>query len=296
MRDQASNEKEPGLILRLMYADEDTPVAEIIGTALRGLDIKAQNGSLFLYPNTHFDYADHDVEAGEYIVTLVSRNSVDSKWLSDVFSQEQRNYLLMKGITLLPVVIDDSIPPSFLKPYQLFDLTSNEEAALHALTTKISQVPKINFTLLDYMAFENLVEDLLIRLGFTNINGPARPPGQHSPFDFVATYERLDPFGAPRAETWVIETKLYKVERVDLRTLHQITKYLHIQSAPNYSALITNGQLTSAAREWLQSSERERPIPLTIVEGTDLKRLLLNYRDLIDKYFSEPEMTDERSQ
>jgi hypothetical protein len=49
--------------------------------------------------------------------------------------------------------------------------------------------------------------------------------------------------------------------------------------------LVTNGQLTSAARDWLASAEAQSRIEIRVIEGTELKRLLLQHKELVNKYF-----------
>jgi hypothetical protein len=49
--------------------------------------------------------------------------------------------------------------------------------------------------------------------------------------------------------------------------------------------LVTNGQLTSAARAWLESAEAKNRAEVRVVDGPELKRLLLRHKELIYKYF-----------
>jgi hypothetical protein len=286
VQSKVTREQKPELYLRLMYSDEDRPVADTIKQALIKLHPATYSESVFLYDYLGWDADERDAEAGEYIVILVSRNSVESRWLRDLFSQEQGKYLLMRGITLLPVLVDDTSLPGYLTQYQVFDLSHDFATGVGSLVAKISQVPKINFGLLNADEFERLAVDLLDHLGFTIVEPESRLQASEARYDIVADYLSVDPFGGTRTERWLIELRLYKTERADLKALERFL--INILATPGryHAAIITNGQLTSATRDWLQLSNIQSQVPLRVIEGTDLKRLLLNYRDLVDKYFS----------
>jgi len=125
--------------------------------------------------------------------------------------------------------------------------------------------------------------DLLAMLGFTDMKqGWAI---EDKGIDIKALYPRIDPFGAEIIETWLVEVKFYHESRADLKSIHQLAGYL--SSLPEHckGLLVTNSQLTSAAREWLASAESKDRIQIRVIDGTELKRLLLQHKDLIHKYF-----------
>jgi hypothetical protein len=49
--------------------------------------------------------------------------------------------------------------------------------------------------------------------------------------------------------------------------------------------LITNGQLTSTAREWIEANEKSKRTSITIVDGTQLRELVLKFPDVVDHFF-----------
>jgi len=104
-------------------------------------------------------------------------------------------------------------------------------------------------------------------------------------YDIRANYISTDPFGAEKEETWIAEVKFYRNARADLNAMRQMASYLERLPGQYKGLIITNGQLTSAAREWLALAENEHRIEVRVVDGTELKRLLLNNPQLVDRYF-----------
>lgn len=100
-----------------------------------------------------------------------------------------------------------------------------------------------------------------------------------------AFYHSFDPFGSEVLETWIVEVKFYHKSRADLKSIHQFVDYLSYLPEYCKGLLVTNSQLTSAARDMLASVESNRRIQIKVIDGTDLKRLLLKHKDLINKYF-----------
>ena len=49
--------------------------------------------------------------------------------------------------------------------------------------------------------------------------------------------------------------------------------------------LITNGQLTSTALDWLEYNEKEKRISITVVDGIKLKLLILKHPKIVDEFF-----------
>jgi hypothetical protein len=189
-----------------------------------------------------------------------------------------------RGITLLPVLISDvRIPPS-IERYRFYDCRQSLESKLQELADRISAIPEIDFSKLGGKEFEDLVSDLMIKLRFTNIRKRVRV--KDFEFDIKADYLRKDPFGVSTSETWLTECKLYKHSRVDLKTIKQFLFLLSTLDSSCYGLLVMNNQLTSVAEEYLEKLKSEYGKEIRVIDGPELKRLLLEYTDLIQKYFS----------
>jgi restriction endonuclease Mrr len=168
-----------------------------------------------------------------------------------------------RDITLLPVRLDDK------------------------LAKIIGVVPEVDFKKLNPQKFESLVGELLWKTGFENVQ--LMPQHHDTGVDLIAEYRRSDPFGAEIREVYLVQVKLYRQSRADLKFLNQSIAYLKSFPQADEILLVTNSQLTSAALEWLNSVKQKEKISVRVIDGTELKRLLLKHNDLVQKYFSADE-------
>ena len=268
----------------LSYATDDKEIARRIVDKLHEQGVRVWFDTFELRPGDSIAKAiDDAISASDYLVVLLSPSSVNSVWVQAELAAAFSRDLASRDITLLPVLIADCEIPLLLASYQYLDLRTDFEQGVARLVEQIGVVPEIDFSALDWKSFENLVVDLLIKLGFEDIEREwARAdPG----VDLKADYSHFDPFGVEVTETWLIEVKFYRQARADLRSVQQLVDYLSRLPTRSKGLLVTNGQLTSAARDWLKSAEAKSRIEIRVIDGTELKRLLLLHRDLVNEYF-----------
>jgi hypothetical protein len=285
MKERRGAEKSHRYQVFLSYARDDNDIARIIADKLREKGIRTWFDMYELAPSDSLASAIQDaISASDYLIVLLSPNSVESRWvkleLETALAQQFKN----RDITLLPVLIADCQIPTSLAAIQYLDLRHDFDHGLDRLAKQIRYVPDIDFSRLKPQLFGNLIADLLPVLGFTNVEREVKIAGKQ--IDVKALYNRINPFGFETTETWIIEVKFYLTSRADLKSLHQIATYLLTLPEDYKGALITNGQLTSAAREWLESTESKSRIRIQVIDGPQLKRLLLQHEELIDKYFA----------
>jgi restriction endonuclease Mrr len=163
--------------------------------------------------------------------------------------------------------------------------TSSAEA-VNGLIEVITATSWIDFSVLTPYVFEKLVADLLTMLGF-RVDGAV--PGVISGPDFKAIYIRSDPFGVAETETWLVETKLYQHSRVRLETIREIIGAISLEPAGARGLLVTNSQISSIVRDYLSKIEGRAQARLRIMDGVELKRLIAEFPQLVDKYFRGPE-------
>ena len=284
MRNKSEQERTQRCQIFLSYAHDDEYAARIIA------DKMCKKGFRVLPDMYELDTVgalasaiQNAISASDYLVVLLSPNSMKSAWVQKELNVALARELTTRDITLLPVVIADCEIPAALASHQYLDLRSDFEEGVDRLVEQIGLVSEMDFSILDYRLFEDLVVDLLAMLGFTDMKqGWAI---EDKCIDIKALYPRLDPFSAEIVETWLVEVKFYRKSRADLKSIHQLAGYL--SSLPEHckGLLVTNSQLTSAAREWLASAESKDRIQIRVIDGTELKRLLLQHKDLIHKYF-----------
>jgi len=268
----------------LSYADADREVARKITDELRAQDISVWFSGYELRVGDSIASAiEQAISASDYLVVLLSPHSVNSRWMQEELNAALTRELTARDVTLLPVLIGDCEIPSLLASRHYFDLRSNLEQGVKQLVEQIGLIPDIDFSQLDAKSFEQLVLDLLRAVGFTEIETEWEVAGRH--VDIKALYPRTDPFGAEVRETWLVEVKFYLKSRADLQSIHQLTSYLLTLPEHIKGLLITNGQITSTARQWLESIQNQSRIEIRVLDGTDLKRLLLQHKNLVYRYF-----------
>jgi len=268
----------------LSYADADREIALRIASELRERGVGVWFDIWELQAGDSIAQAiEKGVSASDYLVVLLSPNSVSSAWVQRELAAALFTDLALRDITLFPVLIADCDIPPLLRSYQYLDLRTDFEQGVARLVEQLDGVPDIDFSRLDSGSFENLVVDLLTKLGFECVEREWRVAGAQ--VDLKANYSRLDPFGVEVTETWLVEVKFYREARADLRSIRQLVGYLSRLPYRSKGLLVTNGQLTSAAQDWLKSAEADSRIEIRVIDGTELKRLLLQHTDLVNKYF-----------
>ena len=268
----------------LSYASADRKTAQIIVDKLQQDGIRVWFDTYELMPGDSIAKTmEKAMVASDYLMVLLSPNSVNSVWVQELGSTIGTD-LTARDITVLPVLIADCVIPLRLLSYQFLDLRTDFDRGMNQLVKQINVASEIVFSGLDWLSFEALVTDLLAKLGFTLIQrgGTISDFG----FDVKAQYPHTDPFGIEVTDTWLVEIKFYKRERADLKTIDRFAGYVSGLPVRSKGLLITNGQLTSAAREWLKTKEAGSRVEIRVIDGTELKRLLLQHRDLIEKYFA----------
>lgn len=218
------------------------------------------------------------LSVGDYAIVLLSPNSA-SEWapLADGLA----NSLATRDITMLPVVIGDGEIPRPFPFSQFWDWRTNWENNLSQLSDWSDLIPKIDFHKLDLPSFEELSIDLLAKMGFNGIERNPKGKG----FKFKANYWHQDPFGAIATETWLVNISLYREARASLRLMRQLAEELSTLPAQSKGLLIADSDITSAARDGLEFLETKQRIELRVVSGTELKRLLLQYPELVERHF-----------
>jgi hypothetical protein len=187
-----------------------------------------------------------------------------------------------KGLVILPVILDSTRLPESLSARVYFDLRKPNARRIRELIDLLETRSKIDFSGLDYNAFDLMVGDLLKELGFKNIKSRVRMGDIEA--DFTAEYSVKDPFGRESVETWIVENKFYHHERPTIRLIRDFASKLLLFDRPSYGLLVTNGQLTSVARNWLERFEMRYGTRISVIDGPELRELLMRYPTVARKY------------
>lgn len=268
----------------LSYASVDEAAATTLVEGLRSRHLDVWLDEYKLPPGEHWaESIRAAISANAYFLLLLSQNSALSQWENyeiEAVLEELRS----RDVTFLPVLLEDcDIPPS-LAMYQWFDMRSGVEENLEKLANALRFTPEIDFEKLSPQAFERLVGNLLEELGFVQVQSEQKHGAGRA--DFIAEFRQKDPFGVETREVYAVETKLYRNSRADLRTLNQLAAYAKSNPKIDKALLVTNGKLTSVALDWAGDAKKITGVPVRVIDGTELKRLLLQHTNLVSKYFS----------
>jgi TIR domain/Restriction endonuclease len=269
----------------LSYAHADSAVARRIAAKLRGAGLRVQISEWELQPGDSI--ASRIIEAvssSDLILVLLSPNSINSRWVQTELNETLSRELQTRAITVIPALVEDCTMPPPLANLVYLDLRSDLEGGIDRLIQQLGIAPDIDFSRLDPQSFESLVADLLRSLGFS-IEHQAL--SSDSGFDFKASFPTRDPFGARHEDVWLVEVKHYKNQRVSVDAVRQMVSYMTMLPGAKKGLVVTSAQLTSVAQEVLAELTTNLRTELRVIEGTELKRLLLEHPQLVKRYFGQ---------
>jgi HJR/Mrr/RecB family endonuclease len=121
----------------------------------------------------------------------------------------------------------------------------------------------ISFANLDATEFEEFCFDLLIEVGFVNVDWRKGTPKKASPSDrgrdMVAQLERVDVDGHKYFETWFVDAKHYK-RGVPPEALQGLLTWSEAER-PTTALVVASGFLSNPAKDWLDAYQRNRHPP-----------------------------------
>lgn len=269
----------------ISYSYEDRDNAELIADRLKsaGIDIFIDYKGISVGDKI-FDELKYLFQASDFVLILLSKSIFKSPYFHFEYSQDFFRQAQQRKIAVIPILIEKcNIPSDFLE-YNILNLTANFDKGIEKLIERIRIIPEISFNKLGYQEFENMVYDLIKSYGFKNIQREQRLYDRG--IDFIAEYFSKNPFGQKKKEIWMIETKLYSESRFDIRTIKNITdSYRHINKEDAKLLLITNGQLNSIIKDYLEDFKRNEFLDIEVIDGLLLKQLIANKRGILNKYF-----------
>ena len=227
--------------------------------------------------------------SSDFVLLLMPTESrMALRWRQKGFSEGIRSKLKSRKISVIPVFVGRrlfSLASSDAVSFTLERRYAGEsvsQSSIDRIASYLSNLPRVKFDRLSPSEFEHLVIALLEKLKFFDIE-PSQGP--HYGFDIQAKTHTRNPFGGVGSTLWLIETKFHKNARADIQSLQQLSHGLEQRPVGVNGVLITNGQLTSTAREWVESNEKSKRTSITIVDGTQLRELVLKHPDVVERFF-----------
>jgi len=234
----------------------------------------------------------YSVESSDVVLLLMPEDDYERKWIRRELNKTLKYKLNSRSILVIPVYLGKNrfFPTQndqvvfFLENESLSHSQKKySERSIEKLVTYLSNAPKVNFDQLTPGEFERLIITLLKKLRFFDIE--EQKLINDVGFDITAKTKTRNPFGGMSFLSWAIEIKYNKSSRADISSLQQLSYYLEERSIDVNGVLITNGQLTSTALEWLEYNEKEKRTSITVVDGIKLKQLILKHPKIVDEYF-----------
>ncbi|WP_445354869.1 TIR domain-containing protein [Microbulbifer sp. EKSA008] len=234
----------------------------------------------------------YSVKSSDVVLLLMPEDDYERKWVRREFNKTLKYKLKSRSILVIPVYLGrnrfvnpSSEQVSFFLENESYSHSTKKysERSIEKLITYLANVPKVDFNLLSSRDFENLIIVLLRKLRFFDIEEQGF--GHDMGFDILAKTKTRNPFGGNSFISWAIEIKYNKNSRADISSLKQLSYYLEDRSMDVNGVLITNGQLTSTALEWLEFNEKEKRTSITVVDGIKLKQLILKHPKIVDEFF-----------
>jgi hypothetical protein len=282
MTSSDTNKEKPQQVF-ISYAYDDKAVAQRVADTLRGAGLRAWFDEWeLLQGDSIVNRIEQAVSVSDLLLVLLSPHSVKSRWVQNELNAAFAHELRSRAITVIPALIEDCEIPVLLADRVYLDLRSDFEGGLRRLIAQLGVAPDIDFSRLDWQSFEDLVADLLSALGFSI---ERQPLTRDSGFDFAASFVTEDPFGAQKQESWLVEVKFYRNQRVSIAALRQMVGYLMTLPGSSKGLVVTNSQLTSVAKEFLAELVSNSRTELRVIDGTELTHLLLQHPSLVESHF-----------
>ena len=231
----------------------------------------------------------YSAESSDFVILLMSPDFAEKANMSEGdFDKALRYKIKSRNISIVPVylgrrplVSSFSSTVSFTLGREVSSVSFDRQ--IDRIADYLYNVPRVDFERLAPPQFEALVHALLKKLRLLDIEYAGL---KDNGFDLTAKSRVRNPFSGHIFATWMIEVKFTRSARVDLNLLHKLSQYLEKKPIAMNGVVITNGQLTSTAREWLEDNTRLKRTSLTVVDGTQLRELVLKYPDLVGTFFS----------
>lgn len=265
------------------YARADKDIARKVATALRDAGLLVWIDAWELAVGDSIGpRIDQAIASSDVLLVLLSKSAVASKWVQKELSAALSGELRDRAITVVPALIEDCDIPPLLADRLFLDLREDLPTAIQRLVEQIGTVPTLDFSTLDVSAFEGMVSDLLVSLGFS-VQQTLLP--RDSGYDLVALYRSRDPFGAEQIDRWLVVVKLYRDARASIQVLQHLLGILAMTGGSNKGLVVTTGRLTSVARAFLAQSVDKSRHELRVIDRTELTNLLIQHPEVTRKYF-----------
>lgn len=268
----------------ISYAHSDKDWAIRISNALFQKGIEVWNDT-FNVGDYLLDKLQYIYESSDYVLVLISKDFNKSSYLE----MEISSFLQIskqRKISIIPVLVETTKVPEIFFNSHVINIAKDFNKGIDLICNKLKILPDIDLEYLSPIDFTNFVYDLLKEYGFKNLTWHYSDHVDFG-FDLMGSYWSNDPFGFKREEEWLIEIKFYNKERFSINTINKLIELYNRNRSPYTKVLlVTNGILTSVVEDYLKEIQSKEHIPISILDGNTIKRLVIRRRKIVTKYFT----------
>lgn len=266
----------------ISYNYQDYKEASIIKDKLESFGLEVFTGE-FNSGQDFYKKINYSVNSSDYFLILLSHHNEKSEWARFEMNKVRHDFYY-RDVVILPVMISKVKKPYSLKNVKTFNLYENFESNLDKLSLYLKNIKYLDFNLISQYEFVDLITDLLVKLKF-KIDGKEVIVSDFG-VDIIASSRNNNQLVGSFTTNWIIECKFYRSARIDLSTIKKLSQQL-LTNFPNYNGiLITNSLITSTSVETLEIIKKKEKVNIELVDGRKLKQLLLNFPELIERYFN----------
>jgi hypothetical protein len=258
----------------LSYAHQDHTSAEELSRALgdRGFDVLLVDRNTIPETDVNAPVLD-TIRTRDSFVVLLTSTVMANYWADEKIEAFDR-----RDIDVVPVLIQPGDLPAQLAHRSAVDMTPGMETTIDELISRIQQGATLDLLSAAPKDFECLAIELLQRRGFLI----TEPKETDQEFDFLVSYR--DPLGLVDPVDYVVEVKTYVKSRASIETMKTFAAAVDRLDGNKRGLLITNARLTSVARQALEEINIKRDRLLRVLDGPQVKSLLLENPELAHRY------------
>src|SRR5665213_259881 len=278
MPSSETDQSRPAARVFVSHSFQDNDVAERISTALKAADFNVWFDAWELQAGDSIATRIREgLRASDFLVVLLSPDSVNSRWVRDEMSLALSSELRQRAITLFPVMLRDCDVPETLRDLTAIDLRDNRPGGVERLVEALQLAWDVDFRRLSPRQFEDLVAAVFEAEGYSVQQSMGTVDGGH---DLRMTRTEND---SPL--TYAVQGKHYKERRASIDTIRSAVGATLLAGRRTRALIVSSTQLTSAAQEVVADINRNSGVELEVIDGPSLERRVLRHPNVVKHFF-----------
>jgi len=278
MPSSETDQSRPAARVFVSHSFQDNDVAERISTALKAADFNVWFDAWELQAGDSIATRIREgLRASDFLVVLLSPDSVNSRWVRDEMSLALSSELRQRAITLFPVMLRDCDVPETLRDLTAIDLRDNRPGGVERLVEALQLAWDVDFRRLSPRQFEDLVAAVFEAEGYSVQQSMGTVDGGH---DLRMTRTEND---SPL--TYAVQVKHYKERRASIDTIRSAVGATLLAGRRTRALIVSSTQLTSAAQEVVADINRNSGVELEVIDGPSLERRVLRHPNVVKHFF-----------